>query len=975
MFPKTLCCCLAVLLSVACGIAVAGVFDTEEVQVAPSPSEVRYLDFKESERIVDFDVSRIGPKTAALVQGPAGASRVVFWEIGSLRSHSEWAVPKEFTFRALAWHPLGRSFFLAGTHGSDHVIARVDDRGGSWAPQIIYRTRQEIRRLAAAPRPYVVDFESHPDSPSRAYRLFFGIKDRDGSYATRSITEDGSRDYQVIGRKKGITTFDEEGSPSLLEAPSALPLAFHPAGHILLWEDEKSCFHQAFYERDHWGRSAKLDVCGGTLTPTPNGLALMQWQRGVPGVTMVSRRGSKKDSQAASYTFLSTPSSVPDGKGIVGAIKRNDRSSLVFVPIRLPLAEVANAWMFVESEQDEELLDDRGGLLRAIPDTLEAGNKQMYSLYESEAYQCGQYDPSTPTRPYLVTTDIFWELLAAAYEGLFIVAERQEAIPAFWGFIDEAHNTFRQSIPDSPWAAVFSVLVHLGKDTGEKERGEGLPDDLRSELELIRAAEGLKPSPVLGRLVDYGELKPRGHYTSSPAMSRYFVAFKYLTGLAGELESPEGAPVEVPVPRRTPDPDELNKLGAEAKARARSWVEAYEVFIPHGRSPLAMRDEQLPIPPYAKHPRPLTRIFPLAWGFDNEVLVSTVYHQFWPKPEQITGPGGERLTPSGLDIASASGSGFATRLLSKDMEAYPPLRTVLEDLTARWRKNLGDAQARGNLYDRWMDALAVQWADGVAPPDPGRSRELWDAKRLQTGLASWATLRHATVLVNERTAAECGEGAFEPIVLTPPRGYVEPDPHTFHALAGLFRSMVHRVQSWKVHPEGTIPADKDGAREALKAGISRRLEQTAAKAELFEKMARKEMAGESLTGAEYEEILYVGRIAEHHFLIFKSLANEEFALSEPDPIPKIADVSGGGPFRLPYLMAAVGSPMEWNQIVPYFGRKEMVKGAVYSYYEFVSQVLMDDKDWIKALPTQPRPDWISPFISGSPASCPPQNPY
>ena len=86
----------------------------------------------------------------------------------------------------------------------------------------------------------------------------------------------------------------------------------------------------------------------------------------------------------------------------------------------------------------EELLTKNGGLLRDLPDD------QLYSMYESEAYECGEYDQSTPTRPYLVTTDVFWELLAAAYEGIFIVEERQQAIPAFWEFVQEADGYFRQ---------------------------------------------------------------------------------------------------------------------------------------------------------------------------------------------------------------------------------------------------------------------------------------------------------------------------------------------------------------------------------------------------------------------------------------------------------------------------------------------------------------------------------------------------
>ena len=77
----------------------------------------------------------------------------------------------------------------------------------------------------------------------------------------------------------------------------------------------------------------------------------------------------------------------------------------------------------------------------------------------------------------------------------------------------------------------------------------------------------------------------------------------------------------------------------------------------------------------------------------------------------------------------------------------------------------------------------------------GAGRQTWAAKRLQTGLASWATLRHASVLVNDRTAAECGEAGFEPIIMTPPRGYVEPDPKSFEAIARVLNVMRENFES------------------------------------------------------------------------------------------------------------------------------------------------------------------------------------
>jgi hypothetical protein len=363
-------------------------------------------------------------------------------------------------------------------------------------------------------------------------------------------------------------------------------------------------------------------------------------------------------------------------------------------------------------------------------------------------------------------------------------------------------------------------------------------------------------------------------------------------------------------------------------------------------------------------------LFPLSWGFDNETLFATVDHAGAPAAERITG----RLTPSSLDVAAALGSRFARELLAGELTKYPRLGAVLDDLAAR---QAAARDPRATLYDRWMEGLGQQWADSVASPNGAWDEKLWRTKRLQTGLASWATLRHATVLVNERVSAECGEGGFEAILMRPPRGYVEPDAGTFSRIAGLFEAAGQMVGSAGTRLTGVLPdesADGTPAREALKQGLLRRLNETAAKARLFQTMAEKEVRGETLTAAEYEEILYFGRVAEHHFLIFKSLANKDLALSTPNPIPKIADVSdveGGAP----YLLAAVGRPLEWDHAVPYYGRRELVKGAAYSFYELVSGTLLNDQEWLKQLPSQPRPAWIAPYVSANKLSCPARNPF
>ena len=281
-------------------------------------------------------------------------------------------------------------------------------------------------------------------------------------------------------------------------------------------------------------------------------------------------------------------------------------------------------------------------------------------------------------------------------------------------------------------------------------------------------------------------------------------------------------------------------------------------------------------------------------------------------------------------------------------------------------------------------------------------------KGFRRAWASWATLRHATVLVNERSTAECGEGGFEAIVLRPPRGYVEPDPKTFEAIASLFDQM-EQVVAKSANFTGNLPAGPIGGRglferqwdsssdrlhSRCKRASSGACRQPPARRDCSRPWPRRNCRISRSRDSDYDEILHVGAVAEHDFLVYNSLASADLALSTPNPIMKIADVAGGG--EVPYLEAAVGRPLEWDQVVPYFGRREIVKGSVYSYYEFPSPEPLTDLDWAgkpanpdadpvnpspadKAVPgkveTQAHPAWVSSFISRESLACPAEPPF
>lgn len=916
----------------------AAVFSLPEPTVSPSPDSATQIPIPAGEHVEDLDVSPSGAEAAVLIEGRDGRGSIRIWDLQRALPPPIWQARKGLDVKSVAWHPIQRAFFLLGRRGKTAVIEKVAFEGGAWNSRTIFESRETLRRLTVGPRPFITGGETNE------YRLFFGQKDSSGSYSIRSITERGDKPYQVIGEsEEKIPGLEAYESPSGLIAPNALPIGFHPAGHLLFWENGNSCFEVAEYGTSTWVASSpvlKGKLCGGTVTATPNGLALLHWLPGKAGLESVMSNGTRLTQQCAGLTFAFTPSSVPDGKGVVGVLRNGAGDRLAYAPIRIPMADVTNAWMFVESEDDLARITATGSLLR------NTGFEQMYNLYDTEKYNCGGFDHSTPTRPYLVTTDGFWEVFAAAFEGLFVVTEKQAAIPAFWSVVEEAARHFDKTDRGSYWHKVFAAVRDL-------KSGNPLRDE---EVTRIAAAHGSFRSTLSGRVVDYGILKPRGNYAANPDFQMYFKAFTYLVRVASENE------------KALP---ELDRVPSALKQKIIEWVSPYGNFISASRSPLAWSLDSFRKPAYVKHRDGNAKIFPLSWAMDNEILNSTVYHDSWPEADRIAGPDGAmRLMATTLDMPAALGNPLALSVVRNEFNTYPKLREVMRDLKQRAWPRDGDG---ANLYDLWMNALNVQWAASPKLPSNEADWKAWDAKRLQTGLASWATLRHATVLVNETSGAECGEGGYEEIVLRPPRGYVEPDPETFAAIAGLFEAAAVKLLAMPM--EGArIPNYDSGGTQALREGLLNRFKESAQAARLFASMARKELRGQALADSEYEAILDFGKVAEHHFLVYKSLSTQGLGLANPEPMAKIADVAHG-PGGKPFLYAAVGRPMEWNQVVPFFGRREMVKGAVYSYYEFTSDTLFNDKEWQARLTRQARPAWIRSQATLGQLSCPPRKPF
>jgi hypothetical protein len=259
---------------------------------------------------------------------------------------------------------------------------------------------------------------------------------------------------------------------------------------------------------------------------------------------------------------------------------------------------------------------------------------------------------STPTRPYLVTTDLFWELYGAAFDGLFIILEREQAMPAFARFVAAADGELKARHPGTPMAKAFASA---------RAALEGHPER-DPEARLIVAAKGQAQSPALNTLLNYADFKPRGHYTSDE-QKRYFAAVRYLSALPFSAENT--------VLLRGLDP------GVDKAAVA--WITVYQPFIASSRLALLWGGD-IPASPIASHPGKddgARRLFPLSWAWDNEAFDNVIDHSDRPPAERITTKDGAagRALPSGLDFAAIAGNRLARDLLDRSgvLATYPNL--------------------------------------------------------------------------------------------------------------------------------------------------------------------------------------------------------------------------------------------------------------------------------------------------------------
>jgi hypothetical protein len=170
---------------------------------------------------------------------------------------------------------------------------------------------------------------------------------------------------------------------------------------------------------------------------------------------------------------------------------------------------------------------------------------------------------------------------------------------------------------------------------------------------------------------------------------------------------------------------------------------------------------------------PLDRAFLVLgqrFAIDSQVLSNVVYDRIRDK----------RMMPSPLDVAFAAlGNSGAADLLTSDLQTYPGYAQALHQARV-----LVDGHEPGyfeaSLYTSWIGALRAASPDwsGTSSAPPITATLPWTRRILQMQLASWAELRHDTILYTKQSYTGIPVCDF-------PDAYVEPMPALWHAIAAL----------------------------------------------------------------------------------------------------------------------------------------------------------------------------------------------
>lgn len=597
---------------------------------------------------------------------------------------------------------------------------------------------------------------------------------------------------------------------------------------------------------------------------------------------------------------------------------------------------------------------------------------------------------------YWVTTDSVLHALYVAFTNLLNFLEIDELYNQVQNVVLESYgaafiqyNEAKDTTLEQPaHAAVLYYAVALGlldPVTYEDTVDAALRSEADSLIEAANSAQGRLDVPFLPRYrEDFSQYAPRGNYTSSDLLQHYFRGMMWLgriTFLTRDDESLQASlltlraleqsgaiadwavisetltyligptdnlgPAEYLPPMQVIYGDDLS-LDALADASRLVNFRAEVQALPGPRINNVVRPIGTEVEQLDEETRGF-RLFGQRFTFDGYAMQRLIY----PYVGEV---GTERKLPSGLDIATVLGSDIAYELLVEQGETnYTNYNSNLVDLRNEVNQITGTDWLE-NIYGGWLMALQPLWNRYEQPYPALMNTDAWHLRELQTGLASWAELKHATVLYVAQPMGGLGGGG-EFVANT--TNYIEPNPLVFSRVAVVAASVVEGLDARSIglhdYGSGEPPGGTVLVRDAFfqLAVLSARLAD----------MANKHLWGIPLT--EEEQIFLKYRFGAELWYVRYSA---ELALADPPMMSAIITDVASNPDAGTVLQVGTGYVDYIYVITDSPQGLQLTRGSVYSYYEFINDIdnRLTDETWremIQGNNLPPRPIWSSEFFS------------
>jgi len=641
------------------------------------------------------------------------------------------------------------------------------------------------------------------------------------------------------------------------------------------------------------------------------------------------------------------------------------------------------------SPEQRQLLSQNGFVVAAPTGEFQ----EFYQVYESVRYE---YDV-----PVFATTDSVFHIYHLIFDKLLRDLERQYFIPN----LEELTTALFQASLEQYQALSGTILEQAALRNlaffGVAGRLLELPLEIPGqaaalvdeEVALINAQGGLNVSPIWAPVdgnekdlvEDYSQYIPRGHYTRSEELKRYFKTMMWYGRMTYRLNSDFET-------RRALLMTQLLRSTTSADGRTAQdlWEAIYDptVFIVGKSDDLSFYEYgAISDKIFGKDPDPLSFSDGVLFAEFKEAAkalpppkVNSMFVLITEDKEQVTKGFrfmGQRFTldayvfgqmiwrnvgttdnprglPKGLDFFASLGSQEALNLLDTMGESdYPNFSTQMDKVQGEVAQ-LEQEDWTQNLYWAWLYAFhpLIEAKDNRYPPFMRNTA--WTHKDLQTALGSWTELKHDTILYAKQVMAELGGGGPE----EPVRGWVEPNPEAYARLKALAQMTYDGLQQrdmLMLYPQ-----------------IEANLTNLITLLEFMQRMAEQELAGETISDEDYFTLMYYGGQLERMTLAAADTEDEFSRDLEDQKAALIADVATGpvgginaGDLRV--LEEAIGQPTRIYVVLPDEPWRVAV-GAVFTYYEFHVGLdeRMTDEQWQAMLESgeaPPQPEWTSSFIA------------